>query len=841
MTDPFFQQNSQAQPQMTPEQQLQAIQAQQLTMQKIQLEQQMQTLLQQEQVLRQQLQQMNQVRQNPQLTPEQRQQVQYQGQQLNMQLTNILTQREALSGKIKSVIKPQIKKWAKVSMKGFLLGCGIFLVAVLGIAGLVFYNLVQDPDKITSMGLTMDTAKKLLQAFVSIFFGLLVFGSFSLLVVNVYRLFTVKNKKKVWYGIGTFLGLLMLIGGVAWRISAIGKIWTISPDANTNTQNVVISYLNLKDGPKMIDDQTQIIGPAMMVFALNGQVFNTQVLMPLGPIDTAQLGIKLDCGNGQTLPLNLNNLQFEGSCLYKDKWGYQQVLQVDYVNAQTQEKLKTQVNAGIINLVSSLKIITSASVADNASWEINVGKIPSKVTFDATEVFADLGLTNYVITRDVDDDGVIDREDDTEFSFIYKKAQVYNVNFRIPALNDLAYTFPIRVEPSDVPICEIKATELKWMDYSMEVSFIDNNEIITDYAFSILDLNNGGKQIDTLSIKNNLLSYSFPWKGVYAVAVTFLTDEGKKWSCESQNIEVGSSDFGITYSLKYKAPSNPQFTTPATSGTVSFANNILFLNEIPTIVQVQIDSISPQTATLQKKVLVNGEQKLSIDEKTYEINIEDSEEHIVQIIAEDTNRGMKSEETFTIKIKRDDIVGKLLIKPDTVGTDPFEVQFDASTTVVNDPTDEIVYFSWDFGDGEIKKDVSQAIIAHTYRYNYDEDNGTYKPSVTLRTKKGREVILTSENDIIVKKEIKTFAINIDSHPTQQARVWDMISLSLSLDTLPQKIVWDFGDGNTLECKERECVETTKIYNTPGEYKISVQIIDEKAPMTDAMVTLKVME
>jgi hypothetical protein len=30
--------------------------------------------------------------------------------------------------------------------------------------------------------------------------------------------------------------------------------------------------------------------------------------------------------------------------------------------------------------------------------------------------------------------------------------------------------------------------------------------------------------------------------------------------------------------------------------------------------------------------------------------------------------------------------------------DPFTVQLDASTTTVNDPGDEIVYFTWEFGD-----------------------------------------------------------------------------------------------------------------------------------------------
>jgi len=47
---------------------------------------------------------------------------------------------------------------------------------------------------------------------------------------------------------------------------------------------------------------------------------------------------------------------------------------------------------------------------------------------------------------------------------------------------------------------------------------------------------------------------------------------------------------------------------------------------------------------------------------------------------------------------------------------------DASTTTLNDPGDEIVYFTWDFGDGEIKKNISQAVIQHVYNYDQTKEN-----------------------------------------------------------------------------------------------------------------------
>ncbi len=859
MTDPFYQNQKQnpnvqqqavqtqgVSPQSSAQQtqaQLQAIQAQQIAQQKAQLEQQLQTLTQQETTVRQQLQQLNNLWQNPQLTPEQRQQIQAQGTQLNQQLANILHQKQQLNWQInKVVVKPKIKKWSKIHMKGFLMWCGIFLVLLLWWAAAVFYSFIQNPDKLANIWLSVGTATQLLQAFVSIFFGLLVFAGFGLLIVNIYRLFSVKNKKKWWYIGGTLLWLILLVASATAWIWALNKVKHISPDTGFDSQNLLISYASFKDGPKLIKKDMQLIAPMNTLYTLNGALFNSQVMSKLWSIDIKQLSVDLDCGNGKKLPLNLNNLQFEWSCLFVDKWKYTYTLQIHYVNPQTQEKLEKDIDAWTISFRSAIKITSNNEVRVNkAGTEINLWKIPSKTTFDATDVFADFGLSNYIITWDVNDDGTVDRENDTMFSYIYKKAQVYNVTFRIPALNNLAYTFPVRLEPSDVPICEIQSTELKWSKYTIHVNFLDNTNIITDYIYNIVDVQNNNRTIDTLNSQDDTFTYEFPWKWVFAIQTTFQTDEWKKGSCESDNIKIWDSDFAVNYSVSSKTPSDPNFVAVNSENGLPLKNDTLIVGEIPTILQIHIDSISPTTVWTTKKVFLDDKQILSLDDKNYELPIDQNKDYLVKLVVEDSNRDMHTEKTFKVSVRRDDIIWKLLIKPDTVGTDPFDVQFDASTTVVNDPDDEIVYFTRDFGDGEIKKDVSQAIISHEYHYDYDKNNGSYEASVTLKTKKWREITIHPDNAIIVKKANKTFTINIDSHPGQLAKVWDIVKFSLDLDTLPEKILWDFGDGKTLECKERECIETNKIYNTPGTYKIKVKVIDDKSPLSDSTITLKVEE
>ena len=76
----------------------------------------------------------------------------------------------------------------------------------------------------------------------------------------------------------------------------------------------------------------------------------------------------------------------------------------------------------------------------------------------------------------------------------------------------------------------------------------------------------------------------------------------------------------------------------------------------------------------------------------------------------------------------------MTVKPDK-GTEPLTVTLDASTTKLNDPTDEIVYFMWDFGDGETTRNISQGRVTHIYKYNAQGGEVQYRPKVTVTTKK----------------------------------------------------------------------------------------------------------
>jgi len=67
-------------------------------------------------------------------------------------------------------------------------------------------------------------------------------------------------------------------------------------------------------------------------------------------------------------------------------------------------------------------------------------------------------------------------------------------------------------------------------------------------------------------------------------------------------------------------------------------DDVLTIKEIPTIVQVQIQAISPASSTATKKVLLDSKPILSSDGKTFEMKIDTSVEHKVSIVVEDTAR-----------------------------------------------------------------------------------------------------------------------------------------------------------------------------------------------------------
>ena len=702
---------------------------------------------------------------------------------------------------------------------------------------------MNNPTQLSSVGLDPNTTKTLLQTFSVIFFGILAFLGIGLLITNLYRLITVKNRSKFRYAFGAFFWFLIFIFSIVLWARIITMVRNFSVENILDSDKLIMPYLQLKDTTKYTreDPKLKLIAPATIYYALNTNYFNSQILSSLGQANFTE--ILLDCGNGQKLTLNLTTAQFNGSCIYFKKGEYFLNIETTYINIPTSEKLQKTFSGWSIIFDSEIAVSPTKSdlTFNDAKTEMIVGKAPSKVMFDASAVFKDLGLSDYKIIRDFNGDGTPDKQNVVSTTYVYNEAKLNNIYIRFPTLNDYIYTFPVRVEQSDVPVCEVIVTKGAGKDYLVTTNFFDKTVNITTYQFDVLDRNGKDKVIDTIRNANGTFTYQFRGAGFYAIQNTFLTEDDKQGQCESDDIQVGVSDFQVNYDSYFKSPQSPQFKKVGNDGMVSWSGGELILTEIPTVLKLQVNQISPNTPTATKKVLIDGKQIISSDQNTFEFTIDDSNDHEATLIVEDVPSGAKTEITIPIKVNRADVVGKIVVTPGTVGTDPFNVTFDASTSVLNDTGDEIVFFTWDFWDGSpIKKNFSESIITHTYRYDTSWDNGTFHPILTIKTKKGREVSVSPDTDITVKRANQSLNISIPDYPAQVANIGDRVNFSIEFNGLPTEIRRDFGDGKTLTCNTRqECGSTVHVYAAPGTYLIRAAVAYEKQPTIDGTITLKI--
>lgn len=141
---------------------------------------------------------------------------------------------------------------------------------------------------------------------------------------------------------------------------------------------------------------------------------------------------------------------------------------------------------------------------------------------------------------------------------------------------------------------------------------------------------------------------------------------------------------------------SPQFQKITDTGTVSFVDGKIVLTEIPIVLKIQVNQINPNPATATKRVLLDGKQLVSADPNSFEFTIDDNKNHEAILIIEDKASGAQTEIMIPIIVNRADLIGKIIVTPGLVGIDPFTVTFDASTSVLNDTSDEIVYFTWNF-------------------------------------------------------------------------------------------------------------------------------------------------
>ena len=286
-----------------------------------------------------------------------------------------------------------------------------------------------------------------------------------------------------------------------------------------------------------------------------------------------------------------------------------------------------------------------------------------------------------------------------------------------------------------MPVCKLQLEQLKVNDYQLSASFLDNTErFVADYSFVFYDKATG-KAIDEIHNSDLGLSfpYSFPGKGSYTVQMNFITNDGKKSSCKTEVQLIEKSTFNVLYEVYASSPNDMTYRKLDTNAISE--KKLISLTEIPTKLKLKLLKVEPKTYNTKIDIFLNDKPVIFTTEGEYIFDIRSAHEHKIKIQIQDKVRGLDYEEVLTAKIGLEDILGQLKVLGESIGYEPFEITLDASSSRLNDPDDQLTYFSWDFGDGQKQAKVSNGVIKHKYRFDYEKNNGTFTPSVTIYTQK----------------------------------------------------------------------------------------------------------
>lgn len=738
-------------------------------------------------------------------------------------------------------ISGKVKKGKKLSPKLFLIGCaGVFLIFLaLVFAGL--YYAINSSEFLQGIGLKVEDVKSILLIFAAMFFGLIFFLGFYILVLNIYRLVTVKSRSKIRYVLGLVLGFFVILATIVTGTLSIQKIRSLGGEQQIQTNLLLIPHIETKDGLVNASDGIPLIGPVKIRYQINKPQFDRNVLPAIGGNNTIS-SFAVECGNGQTLSANQSIYQgqnggfFNEHCLYVEKGQYTLQLVVNYLNRQTgaNESKSFTVTDFTVNAQITIEPEENQSYLNDKLNELIIGVAPISASFKAQLLFSDLGLKNDSIVWDMDGDEQPDLINNANFIYPFGNSKLHTITYNLPELKgfeDIRFLFDLRVLESELARCELQVDNV---DNDKRFRFTPKFDELVDAAtfnYTIYD-----KRSDTFVLSNKKESgktytHVFEAGGEYEIQTSYFTPEGEKGSCLPKPLTVGFVGNKVDFSTRWRQDELTPFVSAGewTPVIVDNVNNKILVNILPAILELTIDDIRPDP-NAEVRLYYDGRQIFEDRDEVYEVNIGKlgTKEMKFTII---TAQGKQEEQLYMVDVARQPVRANIKVEP-AVGEDPLEVVLDASISNLYDEDDEIVYFTRDFGDGETRQNVSQGKINHTYRYNDEDDTGEYFPSVTVKTKLGFEDSFTVPTPIIVKKKQRAVLIRVDSHPTRQAKINDIVQFSLETDGRVTSIDWNFWNGQTLWCDDRSCANAPVRYAEAGEYEVRVEVqYDNDVPVT----------
>ena len=874
---PQEQQQVQSQPQQ-PEQAGQAGQAN-ASMQIQQL------LIQQQQYQQQYNQLVDYVKKTPNLPLEQVNQIKQQLDQLNALFVQWKQQLQALWYNQVQVNKPtEVKKWSvtNFSLKKVAIWCWIILLLIFAWFFVTLTSLIKNPNALVWINVSASDAKMLLSVFTWLLFWSVIILMLWVIISNIYKLITVKNQSKKKF----IRGLLwwVLWAGAMWGLIWVvfWWIWKIEVEVKQIDYDIIQPYLVWRVETEWVDEfkrpyknedmvwvwtKYALIAPSQMAFSLrwNELMKLTNKELPSG---YEILDIDLICGNKDNTVLKLSNeydsnwwYKFDWTCLYSEKWKYTYSIKITYDNVVSKEKREATYPLKSLDFTSdiSISLSNSSNKLSSSNWEFILGKAPVKITVDTNQVFRDFSLNDYKVEWDLDWDFEVDRIGQVNFDYSYKLPKVYYVTFKFPDIaDDVWYSFPVRVEQSDRPICEINVKRFPGTTkFQISTDFIDSSSAATISTYNYKIQNRSTKKIlEELKNQNKEINYTFPEKWEYVVIMNYVTVDGKQWQCESDTIQLEKENFTVQYALLAQDSATWKFKELCNSNGSQYDNcTQINLDSVPQKYQLQIKKITPSTNNTSEAIYFEVEwdentHALMEDNRTYEFTVPDEWSYETRIVISDQSSWI-DDATKVIKFtaKKPDIVGILSItsseknpndrKPVSEWFEPLTVILDASKTEINIPWDEIIYFTWDFWDWEIKQNQQNGVVVHTYNYDYKKETWIFTPKVTVTTLWWTTKVV-SWPKLNVKKWLISVEITSLSHPSRQAQVNSNVTFATEFDWLPEKMIRDFWDWTeTYTCKWRSCTEVNHTYTEAWMYSVKVSLEFDAIQQVERTMDFKV--
>lgn len=758
------------------------------------------------------------------------------------------------------IIKKSPTKGKRLSPLKLAIGCVIFFMLFVGLVLLAWYAGIKNPKALGGI-MTAAQAKNLLMIVAGAFFGILFLVSFAFMWLNWYRLSKAKNSPKLKLIIWLVLSLFaLMISITVWAvvISSIQKIdaeIVYSKDLVITKVSVVVSWDNKSILEETAKSGILTIAP-VEIYMEASKNLESVLISKLGINDA--ISYRLSCWNGpkneqwQIVKVELGaqnwssniGLVFPEPCFYTNKGEYKLTLLYTYFNKTSQQNKEDSLDVATVKVNAEMVLKNDGLTlkTNDTMNELVAGDNPARVIFDAKKLFSDLGLVDNLVIWNFDgetDDKKV--ENKAFFSHTFPDGKLYRVFYRLPGSTFplYYYSFPVRTLQSDVPLCTMSSESNADGSYSFAWTRPDGWSDIENLKFEVYNLNQE-RVVQTTPAQNPVFNYSFPDNQQYIIRLVYNTLDKKKGFCESDVINASSETYTVKTSLQWKWTTDSTFNAFVASwAAMKMQGTEITASQTPFDLQLRLDSITPQ---LPKWASVNVEldgKKVDAEKANiYVVRVYGAKTQVLKLFIDD-KKGNTVERSWTIAFNQDTLIGAL--KADKVtGLDPLTVGFDASAITATKEWDEVIYYSWDFGDGDTKKNVTQSKINHTYIFNTTTEVWTYSPSVTIQTKSWAIKKFALDTPISVKRKTTQVSISSPSHPTQVAAVWDTIDLTMQTDGYVTAITWDFADGTEpYQCEWRACAQTKHVYGSGGTYAIRATVEYKWLPSSTSTLKIKV--